>query len=244
MTQNIYDKPDFFAGYSQLERSRTGLAGMAEWPALRALLPDMRARRVVDLGCGYGWFCRWALAQGAAEILGIDVSEKMLARARGETEPTGIAYRRDDLETLILPEAAFDLAYSSLALHYVENLERIFATVHRALAAQGRFVFSIEHPIYMAPRNPGWQVDAEGRKIWPLDAYLIEGARRTDWLAPGVIKQHRMMGTTLNLLIKTGFTLTHVEEWRPSDQQIAERPEFADELERPMFLLVAAARCG
>ncbi len=63
-----------------------------------------------------------------------------------------------------------------------------------------------------------------------------------NWLAPGVIKQHRLMGTTLNLLIRTGFTLRHVEEWRPSDRQIAERPEFAEELERPMFLLVAATR--
>jgi SAM-dependent methyltransferase len=235
-------RSDFFTGYSQLERSRMGLAGTAEWPALKALLPDMTDKRVVDLGCGYGWFCRWARSAGAREILGIDFSEMMLARARAQTGQTSIAYKRADLETLALPEAAFDLAYSSLALHYVENLERLLITVHRALVPGGRFVFSIEHPIYMAPRHPGWQTDDRGRKIWPLDAYLIEGPRTTDWLAPGVIKQHRLMGTTLNLLIRSGFILTHVEEWRPSDQQIAERPEFAEELERPMFLLVSAAR--
>lgn len=242
MTQNIYDNPDFFTGYSELERSRIGLAGMAEWPALRALLPDLKAKRVVDLGCGYGWFCRWAHEQGAREILGIDVSEKMLARARAEPGQDGIIYRKGDLETLILPEAAFDLAYSSLAFHYVEDLARLFASVHRALAPAGRFVFSIEHPIYMAPRRPQWQVDAEGHKTWPLDHYLIEGPRSTDWLAPGVVKQHRLMGTTLTLLIRSGFVIAHVEEWRPSDQQIAERPEFTEELERPMFLLIAAGR--
>jgi SAM-dependent methyltransferase len=242
MTQNIYDDPEFFAGYSQLERSQLGLPGMAEWPALKALLPDMRAKRVVDLGCGYGWFCRWAMSAGARQVLGIDVSEKMLARARLESGQDGITYQRGDLETLLLPEAAFDLAYSSLVIHYVENLERLFATIHRALLPGSRFVFSTEHPIYMAPRRPGWQVDAEGRKTWPLDAYQIEGPRRTDWLAPGVIKQHRMMGTTLNLLIRLGFSVSHVEEWRPSEQQLAERPELAEECERPLFLLVAATR--
>src|SRR5262245_57412633 len=102
---------------------------MPEWPALRALLPDMKGKRVVDLGCGYGWFCRWARNAGAREILGIDVSEKMLARARSEPEQTGILYQRDDLETLRLPEAAFDLAYSSLVIHYVEGLERLFAVI-------------------------------------------------------------------------------------------------------------------
>jgi hypothetical protein len=40
MTQNIYDKPDVFAGYSRVGRSVEGLEGAADWPALRALLPD------------------------------------------------------------------------------------------------------------------------------------------------------------------------------------------------------------
>jgi SAM-dependent methyltransferase len=242
MTQNIYDDPDFFTGYSRLERSRIGLDGMAEWPALQAMLPAMTGKRVVDLGCGYGWFCRWAQGAGARKILGTDVSEMMLARARTEAGQDRITYERADLETLVLPEAAFDLAYSSLAFHYVEDLARLFATVHRALVPGGQFVFSIEHPIYMAPRHPGWRTDDQGHKFWPLDAYLLEGPRITDWLAPGVVKQHRTMGTTLTLLIQSGFVLKHVEDWRPSDQQIAQRPELAEELERPMFLLVAAGR--
>ena len=54
MTQNIYDNPEFFEGYSRLGRSVEGLAGAAEWPSLRAMLPDVRGLRVVDLGCGYG----------------------------------------------------------------------------------------------------------------------------------------------------------------------------------------------
>ena len=68
------------------------------------------------------------------------------------------------MELLDLPEAAFDLVYSSLALHYIEDLADFAAKVHHALVPGGHLVFSIEHPIYMAPRHPGWLVDADGRK--------------------------------------------------------------------------------
>jgi len=241
MTQNIYDQPDFFAGYSQLGRSVGGLDAAAEWPALGAMLPKVGGLRIVDLGCGFGWFCRWARQQGAAHVLGLDISEKMLARARAVPDP-GITYERADLERLSLPAASLDLAYSSLALHYVEDIATLFAAVHRALVPGGQFVFSTEHPIYMAPSKPGWSIDADGKKTWPLNRYFVEGPRTTDWLARGVVKHHRTVGTTLNLLIRVGFKLTHVEEFCPTAEQIANRPELEEELERPMFLLVAACR--
>jgi hypothetical protein len=94
----------------------------------------------------------------------------------------------------------------------------------------------------MAPAHPRWLVGGDGSKSWPVDHYLVEGQRTTDWLAPGVIKQHRTIGTTLNLLIKAGFTIRHVEEWGPTDEQIAATPALEQERERPMFLLIAAQR--
>ena len=242
MTQNIYDTPAFFAGYSQMGRSLQGLAGAPEWPALQALLPPMRGLQVVDLGCGYGWFSRWAQEQGAEQVLGLDVSQKMLARAKEMTSSSAITYAIADLEQLDLPGAAYDLAYSSLAFHYIADLPGLFARIHRALKPGGRLVFSIEHPIFMAPRQPGWQVDEQGRRSWPLDSYQLEGPRVTDWLAKGVIKQHRTLGTLLNLLIKAGLSLSHIEEWGPSAADLVARPELAEELERPMMLLVAAQR--
>ena len=242
MAQNIYDDPVFFEGYSRLRRSVEGLDGAPEWPALRALLPPMAGRRVVDLGCGFGWFCRWAAGQGAAEVLGLDLSESMLARAAALTNDPAITYRRADLEALDLPAGRFDLAYSALVLHYIEDLPRLLARVGRALVPGGRLVASLEHPILTAPSRAAWSSDAEGRRIWPLDGYQREGPRVTDWLAPGVVKQHRMLGTTLNALINAGFVLRHVEEWAPTADQIAGHPELAIERERPMFLLLAAQR--
>ncbi|MHA6577025.1 class I SAM-dependent methyltransferase [Pseudomonas yamanorum] len=242
MTQNIYDTEVFFEGYSKMGRSVEGLAGAPEWPALQAMLPPMSGSKVVDLGCGFGWFSRWAQEQGAEQVLGLDVSQKMLARAKKMTASSAITYGIADLEKLDLPNAAFDLAYSSLAFHYIVDLKGLFARIHQALVPGGRLVFSIEHPIFMAPRQPGWLIDEQGRKSWPVDSYQIEGPRVTNWLADGVIKQHRTVGTLLTLLIQAGFTLAHVDEWGPSEADLKARPALAEELERPMMLLVAAHR--
>jgi SAM-dependent methyltransferase len=242
MAQNIYDSPAFFEGYSRLNRSVHGLDGAPEWPAIRAMLPEPRGRRIVDLGCGFGWFARWARTQGAAHVLGLDLSGNMLARARAMTDDTGVRYERADLETLELPDAAFDLAYSALAFHYIADFDRLARMVFRALVPGAWFVFTIEHPIYMASMHPGWMAREDGGKVWAVDSYAREGMRTTDWLAQGVVKHHRMLGTTLNALIGAGFVLRCVDEWHPTATQIAAQPALAEEMERPMMLLISAQR--
>ena len=83
---------------------------------------------------------------------------------------------------------------------------------------------------------------SKARKSWRVDHYQVEGPRTTHWLAKGVIKQHRTLGTLLNLLIETGFTLDHVNEWGPSPEDLQQRPALTDELHRPMMLIIAASR--
>ena len=239
MSQNIYDDPDFFAGYAQLPRSRHGLDAAGEWPAIRKLLPPLRGANVVDLGCGFGWFCRWARSEGAATVLGVDLSENMLARAAAGTNDAAVTYRRADLETVELPARTFDLAYSSLTLHYVVELGRLVQRIAAALVPGGSFVCSLEHPTYTAPRSPGW-LETEHGRTWPLDGYLREGPRTTDWLAPGVVKQHRSIGTYVSTFLAAGFRLTGLVEWAPGDADLVEHPEWDAELDRCPFLLLSA----
>lgn len=209
---------------------------------LARIVARLAGKKLVDLGCGYGWFARWAVEHGARHVLGLDVSEKMLQRAAAEGDDPRISYNRADLEKLQLPRAGFDLAYSSLAFHYIVDLPGLLRTLHDALAPGGKLVFSIEHPIFMASLHPDWLVDDHGHKSWRVDHYQVEGPRTTDWLAEGVIKQHRTLGTLLNLLIETGFTLDHVNEWGPSLEDLQQQPTLADELHRPMMLIIAASR--
>jgi len=172
----------------------------------------------------------------------IIVSERMLARSRATTQDTAITYTRADMEHLELSLESFNVVYSSLALHYIEHLNELMSAVYRSLVPGGSLVFSVEHLMFTAPADPHWSLNAAGRKTWPLDGYLDEGPRATDWLATGVIKHHRTLATYLNLLLRLGFALSHVEEWGPTAEQIASRPTLADEHQRTPFLLVAARR--
>ena len=242
MAQNIYDNPDFFAGYSRLPRQVDGLDGAPEWPAIRNLLPDPSDKRVADLGCGFGWASRWFRERGAASVQGFDLSRNMIERARADTQDTAIDYRIADLETLDLPAAAFDLVYSALTFHYVQDFARLIRMIHAALTPRGDLVFTIEHPIFMAAAHPRWTADDDGRKTWPVNGYAREGERRTDWFAPGVLKHHRTLATTINTLIDAGFALRRMEEFAPTPDQIARNPNLAEELERPMMLLVSVRK--
>src|SRR5258708_36619692 len=187
MKQNIYDNPRFFEGYSQLRRHESGLNMAVDQPAMRSLLPPLANKRVLDLGCGFGKMCRYAIDQGAANVVGVDISTKMLAKAREDTADSRISYIQSALEDLTFAQASFDVVASSLALHYIERYDSVCANVKSWLVAGGAFVFSVEHPMVTA-YPVGRYVDEKGEgQHWLVDNYKIEGIRHTQWFTDDVI---------------------------------------------------------
>jgi SAM-dependent methyltransferase len=241
--QNIYDDSGFFAGYSRMQRSMYGLSAAGEWPSFRGLLPELRDKRVLDLGCGFGWHCRYARQQDARSVVGVDLSEKMLARARETTSDPRIDYRRVAIEDIDFAPAEFDVVISSLALHYVEQFHRVCQKVYQYLIPGGTFVLSVEHPVYTALETQDWCYGPNRERLhWPVDNYQQEGIRHARWIADDVVKYHRTLATYVNTLLDAGFVITRVVEPTPSAELLAERPDFKDELRRPTFLLIAAAK--
>jgi SAM-dependent methyltransferase len=242
--QNIYDDPDFFAGYATLERFGAGWKRAMEHADLLALLPDVEGRRVLDLGCGAGQLARHLAARGAAEVFGVDASERMLALARAEYAHPRLTYQQRTIEEVAFPAARFDLVVSSLVFHYVDDYPGLVRRIATWLAPGGVLVYSTEHPIYTA-RLPGdgWVVDDAGRRTgWSLDRYADEGAREETWFVPGVRKVHRTMATLMNSLVEAGLTIERVVEPTPSEEWLRDHPLGADERRRPMFLLVRARK--
>jgi SAM-dependent methyltransferase len=242
VTQNIYDDPDFFDAYGGLLRQQQGLDGAPEWPAMRAMLPaSLDGARVLDLGCGYGWISRWAERAGAARVVAVDVSERMLARAAEFDDGGRIEYVRADLDGFDA-SGEFDVVVSSLTLHYLADLDRLLASVAAATPSGARVVVSCEHPIYLAPADPRFVAGPQFSE-WPVSRYHVEGERRTSWLgATGVVKYHRKIDTYFRSLTGAGFDVTDIVEWGPSGDDLTVHPEWAIELERPMLLLIGATR--
>lgn len=243
MKQNKYDDPGFFANYSRMARSIDGLEAAGEWPIFRALLPSLRAKRVLDLGCGYGWHCRYVREQQARSVVGVDLSEKMLARAKESTNDPAIEYRQMAIEDIDFAAGEFDVVLSSLALHYVERFDLVCRNVQRCLVAGGTFVLSVEHPIVTALAAQDWYYGQHGERLhWPVDHYQDEGARQTRFLEYDVVKYHRTLATYLNTLIEAGFSIAKLSEPQPSPEMLARHPEMQDETRRPIFLLIAAVK--
>jgi SAM-dependent methyltransferase len=239
--QNIYDDPDFFAGYRDLRASDSGLNGALEVPAMLRLLPDLAGADVLDLGCGFGDFARLARARGAASVTGVDISERMLREAALRTRDPAITYVHGAIETY-RPVRAFDLAVSSLALHYVEDYAGVVRRVFAALRPGGRFLFSVEHPMCTA-YPVGWVKDPQGTKThWPVDRYRPEGPRATRWFVDGVVKYHRTIETYVGQLLDAGFVLAHLGEPMPTPEALTARPKLASDVRRPPFLLLMATR--
>jgi SAM-dependent methyltransferase len=198
---------------------------------------------VLDLGCGAGEFSSWLVHQGASEVTGVDVSERMLRLAQSRRE-SAITFIRSSVEDVRFPTTSFDLVVSSLMLHYVEDLGRLFMTIRTWLRPGGSFVFSIEHPILTAAQGmpTQWERDAQGNKVsWRVDRYSYEGIRTSRWLnIDSVVKYHRTAASILNSLIDADFRIRRVLEPHATEAGERERPELLDERRRPLFLLVAS----
>lgn len=239
MSENKYDEEGFFAKYAQMTRSQQGLRGAGEWWLLKQMMPDFQGQRVLDLGCGYGWHCQYAMEQGAAYVMGVDCAKRMLDIARVQHSDPHIEYVHAAIENLHLPENSFDIVISSLAMHYVANYKQMMTKIHGWLRTGGTLVMSFEHPLFTA-NGSDWIYDDAGHKLhFPLDHYFQEGKREAFFLAERITKYHRTLTTYLNTLLQLGFVLDQIIEPYPNEEML-EWEGMKDELRRPMMLMIAA----
>lgn len=243
MKENKYDDETFFGKYSRMARSTEGLRGAGEWHELRKLLPDFRGKRILDLGCGFGWHCQYAIEHGATSAVGIDISQKMLDEARRKFPSPAIRFLRMPIEDYDYPPEQFDAVLSSLAFHYIESFDDICRKVARTLLPGGSFVFSAEHPVFTAEGSQQWIRGDAGEPLhWPVDNYYIEGKRSAVFLGEPVAKYHRTLTAYVNGLLAAGFEITGLVEPQPEAALLDTVPGMRDELRRPMMLILSAVR--
>lgn len=239
---NIYDDKDFFDAYSKMARSAGGLKSAGEWHQLKPMFPPLEGQDVLDLGCGYGWHSKYAAEQGAKRVLGIDLSEKMIAEAKRRNPAPNVTYEVCGLEDYDYPRETFDLVISNLVLHYVADLDSVFAKVHQTLKTDGVFLFNIEHPVFTAGVNQDWIYADDGTpQAWDIDNYFYPGERETNFLGQKVAKQHHTLTQILMGVLNAGFELERVEEAQPPEDMM-DMPGMKDEMRRPMMLLVRAKK--
>ncbi len=243
--QNIYDDQTFFDGYRALRQNPASANALEEKPALFSLIPDLRGKSVLDLGCGYGENLVEFKALGASRVLGVDISERMLEVARNEHP--GLDFIRGDMSDLSFIGERFDCVFSSLAVHYIEDLGRFSKQVYERLEPGGCFIFSQEHPLTTAPIMTAdyvrWTKDDEGKVLYyNLSDYSVSGKRDVNWIVDGVRKYHRTFSDIVNALCGAGFVIQKALEPVPTEEEIKNDPGREKKLHKPDFLLIKAKK--
>lgn len=206
---------------------------------LLALLGEVENKKILDAGCGEGYFSR-ILSDLGANITAVDYSEKMLEIAESRTTTNlGINYRYGNCEDLnFLEDSTFDLIVSNMVIQDLENYEKVFGEMYRLLVEGGIFIFSILHPCFITP-NSGWEKSNDGEKLhWNVDKYFYEGVyeqRLGD--KENMFLFHRTLSSYVNSLIKTGFSLEEMVEPKPSEEMLLKYPSFEEDFRCADFVI-------
>jgi SAM-dependent methyltransferase len=144
---------------------------------LLRLAGDVAGKAVIDLACGEGYYTRALRRQGAARVVGVDLSRAMIGLAEAEEarRPLGVEYRVGDVRALEVP-AEFDLAFAAYLLNYArtaEELTQMCRAVAGALRPGGRFVTANSNPAGAAAEFPAGRAYGFSRRV---EGKLVEGA--------------------------------------------------------------------
>ena len=228
--QNVYDEPTFFEGYKNLRKNSLGFNSILEEPYLRSLAGNLAGKIILDIGCGFGDFCRYTAVQGANKVIGLDPSQKMIQDAQSETDNPRVQYVCAPIETYQTDAAQFDLIVSSLAFHYVEDFNSVIQKIHAWLKPNGLLVFSVEHPICTAQHSG------------PAFNYRDRVRLKQKWFIEGVEKYHRTVSDYINALLENGFRINQVLEPMPTDAEIQANPHLSMHRSRPPLLIISNSK--
>ncbi len=144
---------DYDAIGNQFERfTDTAAQRFVEVRTIMHMVGEVQNQNVLDLACGYGFFGRALLRQGASQVLGVDISPKMIQLAREASihNNDAIAYQVANA-AYVEVYGEFDLVVAAWLFNYAQTpdeLTNMFKTVACNLKPSGRLVAYTVHPDY------------------------------------------------------------------------------------------------
>lgn len=219
-------------------------------PNLMRIVDPKEGRRVLEVGCGDGFFAD-AFAKAGAQVVGSDIAREMIEQAKRRNP--SVEWRAAPADALsFAKDASFDTVVVVLALQNIENLSGAVGEASRVLVPGGSLVFVLNHPVFRVPKKSSWGFDeAANTQYRRLDTYLSEFAEEID-MDPGkekgkrtTVSFHRPLQLYIKVLAKHGFGVVGLEEWisnKKSQPGPRQKPEDIARKEFPLFLMVKAQK--
>jgi SAM-dependent methyltransferase len=201
-----------------------------EWPFLHDL--GAWCHRAIHLQCAAGLDTLSLWNQGAAEVVGIDISERMIACAREKASALGAAarwYCCDVLETPQELNGTADLVYTGKgALLWIMDLSRWAAVIARLLKPQGRLYLFEGHPLTWV-----WDMNATDYRLDPDPRFgnyfsttiAEEQGWPAEYIPPTVLPSHQDQARKFERQWTLGQVITALAETGLRVQRLQEHPE-------------------
>jgi SAM-dependent methyltransferase len=240
MADNFYEDDKSLQDYLKFRNSLESPNESLEKPAFLELLGNVQDKTILDLGCGDARCGAELLQKGCTSYLGVEPSSKMLEFAKRNLKSTTGQGEQGTIETWSCSAKQFDVVVSRLALHYVENLNEAFQNVYRTLKPDGRFVFSMLHPVITSSDTP--REKGEVRTNWVVDDYFEQGLRQVRLRNDYVMQYHRTLEAVFMSLQNTGFSFEGLREGRPKPENFRDATLLERRMRIPLFLVIAATK--
>lgn len=243
--QNIYDNEKFYKDYRDMREKGLNANELIEIPIMKDMLPDLKGKRILDLGCGNGGMSKYFIEKGAKSVLAIDLSSNMINEAKEKNNAENITYVVLGMEDISKIEGKFDIVFSSLAFHYVKDYDKLVKDIYNLLDENGILIYSQEHPIATASKyhkEMKSYIFLDEKRYYVVSNYNENGERKMFWNVDGVIKYHRNFSYIINTLIQNKYNLLEVRESTASEEAIKLNSKYENQNDRPYFLFIKASK--
>lgn len=243
--QNIYDNSTFYNEYKEMREGQINANELIEIPIMKSILPDLKGKKILDLGCGNGSMSKYFIEKGASYVLALDISQNMINEAKEKNSAKNINYDVLSMEEISTINEKFDIVFSSLAFHYIEDFNKLTNDINNLLNENGMLIFSQEHPTALAPilelgmKN---RVEINNNRYYLLNNYNENGKREFLWNECAVVKYHRNFECIINTLVKNHFNILEIKESTASKKAIKLVEKYKHQKDRPYFLFVKAQK--
>lgn len=211
-------------------------------PAILNLLGNLRGKSLIDIGCGPGTYSV-EFAKRGAHVLGIDLSQRMLDKARNNAKMSDVklTLQKADAHLIPCPDDSFDIAVIILTILD----EKIIEEAARVLKSSGLLLISDTHPILEAKGR--W----EGNKIGApriIEDYFSRDKKK--WQIKHGSEQTitlqyytQTIEQCVNMIADAGFKILRIVEPKPGKDLKKSDPVHYDKCSRiPYFIIYLAQK--
>ncbi|WP_400241522.1 class I SAM-dependent methyltransferase [Niallia sp. JL1B1071] len=237
---SVYDNAQFFENYRARRNRDSSPNNRIERPIFFELLGEIKGKSILDLGCGDANFGLELLGKGAESYIGVEGSKRMFDEASQHVNGTTASVYHSNLEDWNFTNSKIDMVVSRLVFHYIKDLQTIFQGVYDQLKDDGKFVFSVQHPLLLSTLESA--ASSEKRTNWIVDDYFSMGERTEPWIGKDVVKYHRTIEEYFRLLKEVGFKVTDLREGMPKQENFQQEEEFERRMRIPLFLILSCEK--